>query len=351
MATYGWRQSRAVGDALFEEGHLFGFHQAVRLLEAMDRGRTPAAEGVDPAREAVRFRSTVRFDFPASEVEEIKRPKDGEPAEMTVNVMGLLGAQAPLPPWVTELALERRSRGDRALADFLDLFNHRLLSLLARARKKFRPALENRAPDKGRVASVVFSLLGLGTPHLRGSLGVSDRALLPFAGLMIARPRSMAALEQLVAAYFGVGAEIVPFRGRWQTFEEDDLTRIGAGGQRQLLGCGAMLGTRAWDPEASFEIRLGALTLAQFRDFLPRALGYRNAAALVRFYVGEELGFTIRLLLRAAEVPSLCIGRNHRALLGYTTWLRTRALLGSTTRLETRDVAGDDEQVALEVRA
>jgi type VI secretion system protein ImpH len=338
MATYGWRQSRAVDDALFEEGHLFGFHQAVRLLETMYRERTAAAEGVDPAREAVRFRSTVRFDFPASEVEEIKRPKDDGPAEMTVNVMGLLGAQAPLPRWVTELAMERRSRGDRALADFLDLFNHRLIALLARARKKFRPALENRAPDKGRVASVVFSLLGLGTPHLRGSLGVSDRALLPFAGLLITRPRSMAALESLVAAYFGVAAEIVPFRGRWQTFEEDDLTRIGASGQRQLLGRGAMLGTRVWDPEASFEVRLGALTLAQFLDFLPRRLGYRAAGALIRFYAGEELGFTLRLLLHAAEVPALRIGRKQRALLGWTTWLKTGELVR------------DDEQVTLEVR-
>jgi type VI secretion system protein ImpH len=234
--------------------------------------------------------------------------------------------------------MERRSRGDRALADFLDLFNHRLIALLARARKKFRPALENRAPDKGRVASVVFSLLGPGTPHLRGSLGVSDRALLPFAGLLITRPRSMAALESLVAAYFGVAAEVVPFRGRWQTFEDDDLTRIGTSGQRQLLGRGAMLGTRVWDPEASFEVRLGALTLAQFLDFLPRRLGYRAAGALIRFYAGEELGFTLRLLLHAAEVPALRIGRKQRALLGWTTWLKTGELVR------------DDEQVTLEVR-
>jgi type VI secretion system protein ImpH len=281
----------------------------------------------------------VRFDFPASEVEEIKRPKDDGPAEMTVNVMGLLGAQAPLPRWVTELAMERRSRGDRALADFLDLFNHRLISLLARARKKFRPALENRAPDKGRVASVVFSLLGLGTPHLRGALGISDRALLPFAGLLITRPRSMAALERLVAAYFGVAALIVPFRGRWLTFEEDDLTHIGASGQRQRLGGGAMLGTRVWDPEASFEIHLGPLTLAQFLDFLPRRLGYRAAGALIRFYAGEEIGFTMRLLLLGAEVPLLGIGRKQRALLGYTTWLKRRG------------VAPVDGQVVLEVRA
>lgn len=339
MATYGWRQSRAVGDALFEEGHLFGFHQAVRLLEGMYRGRTAAAEGVDPAREVVRFRSTVRFDFPASEVEEIKRPAGDAPAEMTVNVMGLLGAQAPLPRWVTELALERRGRGDRALADFLDLFNHRLLSLLARARKKFRPALENRAPDRGRVASVLYALLGLGMPHLRGSLGVSDRALLPFTGLMIMRPRSMAGLERVIAGYFGVGAEVVPFRGRWQTFEAADLTRIGTAGQHQLLGRDAMIGTRVWDPEASFELRLGPLSLEQFVEFLPRRLCYRAASAIVRFYAGEELGFSFRLLLRAAAVPPLRIGRKQRALLGWTTWLKS----GDFTR--------DDDQVSLMVSA
>ncbi|HEV7923260.1 MAG TPA: type VI secretion system baseplate subunit TssG, partial [Thermoanaerobaculia bacterium] len=64
MATYGWRQDRAVADGLFEEGHRFTFLQAVRLLEELFPDRTPPAEGVDPRRELVRFRHRVRLDYP-----------------------------------------------------------------------------------------------------------------------------------------------------------------------------------------------------------------------------------------------------------------------------------------------
>jgi type VI secretion system protein ImpH len=151
MATYGWRQGRGVGLGLVEEGYRFAFVQAVRLLEEMLPERTPPAEGTDPGREVVRFRSRVRLDFPAGDVEEVAPPAGAGPATMTVNVLGLAGALGPLPPHVTELLLERAAHKDGGLRDFLDLFNHRLVSIFYRARKKYRPALDPGAPDRGRV--------------------------------------------------------------------------------------------------------------------------------------------------------------------------------------------------------
>src|SRR5262249_33498680 len=159
------------------------------LLEDLFPGATSPAEGGDPRREVVRFRSQVRLDYPASDVEEVRAPAGGEPAEMTVNVLGLAGVLGPLPPPVAELVLERSFRGDTALREFLDIFNPRLVSLLYRARKKYRPALDPRSPDRGRVARVLYSLVGLGTPHLSGRLGLADRSLLPYAGFLVDRPR------------------------------------------------------------------------------------------------------------------------------------------------------------------
>lgn len=325
MGTYGWRQGRSVADALFEEGHLFGFDQALRLLELLYRNRTPVAEGVDPDREVVRLRSMLRFDFPASEIEMIERPEGDQPAQMSVNVMSLAGVLGPLPAWVSERAFERAARDDNAFAAFLDLFNHRLLSLLYRARKKHRPALDGRSPDRGRVAACLFALLGLGTPHTRGFLGVPDRALLPWAGMLAMRQRSMVGLERMVASHFDVPAEIVPFQGVWQTIEESDVTRIGdRNGQHQILGRGAVLGRRTWDPEARFEVRLGPMTREQFLEFLPRRFCFRSAVSMVRFYVGEDVGFTMRLVLRGPDIPPLRLGKKGGAMLGWTSWLKTR---------------------------
>jgi type VI secretion system protein ImpH len=334
MAAYGWRQNRSVKDGLFEEGHLFDFDQALRLLESIYRTRTPVAEGVDPEREVVRLRSKIRFDFPASDIEQIDPPQGDGPASMSVNVMSLAGVSGPLPQWVTQVALDRSSRGDKGFTEFLDLFNHRLLSLLYRARKKGRAALDGRSPDRGRFAACLFALMGLGTPHTRGALGIPDRALLSWAGILTMRQRSMSGLERMMSSHFAVPVTIVPFRGKWQQVEDSDVTRIGEDqGQHQLLGQGAMLGRRVWDPEASFELRLGPMTRAQFAEFLPYRFCFRSAVSLVRFYVGENFGFTLRLELKAAEVPELRLGKKGGAMLGWTSWLKTRPVTQDDTQV------------------
>lgn len=321
MAAYGWRRHRGVDEGLFAEGHLFSFLQAVRLLETMHPERTPPGEGIDPAAEVVRFRSAVRLDFPPGDVEEIKQA-NGRPAEMTVHVMGLAGVHGPLPPSFTELAMERAFSGDRALRDFLDLFNHRLVSLLYRARKKYRPALDPGAPGKGRIASVLLALVGLGTPHLQGRMGIQDRSLLPYAGFLLAKARPTVGLVRLLEDCFGVKIEIAERKGSWHALEAGDVTRLGSSGQNRALGVSTVLGSRIWDQAARFEVRLGPLSLDQLLSFLPEGHAHRPFAAVIRFSVRQELDFGLRLTLKAEEVPELRLGGGGR--LGWTSWLKTK---------------------------
>lgn len=324
MAAYGWRRRRAVDEGLFAEGHQFSFLQAVRLLEAMHPERTPPGEGIDPAAEVVRFRSAVRLDFPPGDVDEVRPPVNGSPAEMTVHVLGLAGLHGPLPPSITELAMERTSQGDRALRDFLDLFNHRLVSLLYRARKKYRPALDPGAPGEGRIATVLLALVGLGTPHLPGRMGIEDRSLLPYAGFLLAKPRPTVGLVRLLEDCFGIRVEISERKGSWHSLESGDVTRLGS--QNRALGVSTVLGSRVWDQAASFEVRLGPLSFDQFLSFLPGGHAHRPLASVVRFYVREELDFGLRLTLAADEVPDLRLGRlgGNAARLGWTSWLKTK---------------------------
>jgi len=331
MAGDGGRQSRSVEEQLFGDASRFSFLQAVRLLEQMSAGgRALPGEGVSPGRELVLFRQAVRLDFPATDVEELApRPSDDQPYQMTVNVLGLTGAQGPLPHHITEQILERKLSFDRGWRDFLDIFNHRLISLLYRARKKYRPALDARGPDGGRVSTVLFSLLGLGMRGLRQRMGVHDRTLLPYAGFLADQHRCVAGLERVIEHCFGVAAKVSPFQGRWHDLNEDDRTRIGVTGRNQILGRGTVLGRRIWDQAASFEVRLGPMPLKRFRTFLPEGgAAFRSFVALVRFYVREELGFTVRLVLESPgeknAVPELPLSRNGGFLLGRTAWLRRR---------------------------
>jgi type VI secretion system protein ImpH len=308
VAALGWGKDTPVGEWLYEEPYGFDFFQAVRLLElASPDGSVPVGDGAEPAREPVRFRSGVGLDFPASDVAEVRPPKNGEEGvapRMTVNFMGLAGATGPLNTPSTELIIEREFHGDDAPRDFLDIFNHRLVSLLYRTRKLNRVALDNAEPGEDRVASYLYSVAGLGTASLRGRMQVRDRALLFYAGLLGQQPRSMAGLEAILSHYFGVRAVGVPFKGRWHELEQSQWTRIGESGQNATLGVDAVVGKRVWDEQGAFEVELGPLTLEQFEDFLPTGWAFRPLCDLVRFYVGDELDFSFRLKLAGEELAS-----------------------------------------------
>ena len=216
--------------------------------------------------------------------------------------------------------MERAFSGDRALRDFLDVFNHRLVSLLYRARKKYRPALDPGAPGKGRIASVLLALVGLGTPNLGGRMGIEDRSLLPYAGFLLAKPRPTVGLVRLLEDCFGVRVELAERKGSWHALESGDVTRLGS--QNRALGVSTVLGSQIWDQAARFEVQLGPLTFDQFLSFLPDGHAHRPLASVVRFFVREELDFGLRLTLQAGEVPDLRLGRGAR--LGWTSWLKTK---------------------------
>jgi len=335
VAAPGRGTSGSVERLLFSEGWRFEFYQAVRLLERMARtSRTsgeamPVGEGTEPEREAVRFSSRVAFDFPASEVHEVERPKTpGEPARMTVNVLGLAGALGPLPAPFSELLLERLWAKDPAFRDFLDIFNHRLVSLLHRAKKRVRPGLSWDRPDRGGFSRTAFAFLGLGTEGLRGRMEVEDRALLQYTGILARRARTAVGLEVMLADYFGVGVRCTQFVGRWMVLDPEQRTAIGARGGRarnhelSALGSGAVLGSRVWDQGAGIELAVGPLTLGQLLDFLPAGRAFRSLVQLVRFTLGDGVGFDVRLTLKASEVPPCRLGCGPR--LGWSAWLTTK---------------------------
>jgi type VI secretion system protein ImpH len=308
------------------EANGFEFYQAVRLLEDLHARSAPASGG-----EAVRFQARVGLDFPPSDVAQVEAPaRPGAPARMTVSVLGLAGVSGPLPRPFAELLVERTFRKDGALRAFLDLFHHRLVSLLYRVRSKHRLALSPRRPDRAMLARPLFALMGLGTPGTRGRMRrerVRDPALLAFAGLISQKPRTMAGLRCLLGQYFRVPVEGAGFQGRWLHVEPEDRTHLGFTGRNQRLGRDAVLGKRVWDQQAGIALTVGPLPLARFLDLLPIGASHRPFRELTRFYVGHEPDVSVRLVLRAAEVPAARLGDadgRGGARLGWTSWVRTR---------------------------
>ncbi len=341
MATKGWGTDRSIAEFLYESGHRFNFFQAVKILEIMDQEKNSVGTEPDPSKEAVRFKSKVALDFPAGEIDAIEEPRGEKVSRMTVNFLSLAGVNSPLPSSYAELAIERAWKKDPALKNFLDIFNHRLISLMYRIRKKHHIGFAFKPPYDDNISSFLFALIGLETPGLRQRMQVKDRALLYYVGLFNQQPRSMTGLDAILSHYFQLPVRGVPLRGQWLHLEPDQHTHIGASGQNQILGEDVVLGTRVWDVQSRFRLHLGPLSIDQFMDLLPIGRAFIPMCQLTRFYAGGEFTFGFKLQLKAAEVPEARLSGENGPRLGWTSWLKTKEFTAADEQVTLRLDSGE----------
>jgi type VI secretion system protein ImpH len=314
-----------LGLDLHDDAVSFEFFQAVALLQRMMSDRRPVGHFFSPEDEAVRFHVNPRMGFPASEIQQLQL-HDAAPADMMVNFMGLTGPQGVLPYVYSELILERLRSKDRSLASFLDIFNHRAISLFYRAWQRTRFPVNYAAGVHDHFSQYLRDLLGIGTPGLEERQEIDDEALLHYVSLVAMQSRSAVALEQVLADYFEVPVEIQQFTGAWYTL--DDSTQCAMNEKNSMstqIGAGAVVGDAVWDRGGRVRIRIGPIRLSQYDDFLPG--GSANAAlrAITNFFSNGCVDFEAQLVLDREEVPAVELDLNatHPARLGWVSWAKT----------------------------
>jgi len=311
-------------DLLYSEPYRFAFFQAVRLLERISPRKEGVGRAVRAADEVVRFRSHPSLAFPPSEIVDLKAPPPGQedrPPEMTVNFFGLTGPLGVLPHPYTELVRERNSYKDTALWAFLDIFNHRFVSLFYRAWEKYRFPVAYERTGEDSFTEYGFDLIGMGTPGLRGRMAVKDQALLLYAGHIAQKPHSAEAIASIVRDYFDSPAGIVQFQGQWFPLEPENVTRSGQANSQ--LGTTVVAGSTVFVSQSKFRVRLGPLTLSRFVSFLPVGPAWKPLNDLVRYLAGLEFDYDVQLVLRKEDVPPCSLDSKSALLpmLGWTTWI------------------------------
>lgn len=313
-------------EVLFAEPYRFDFFQAVRLLERIYETRRPVGHVAEPKNEAVRFQTMIGLNFPASQIyalePESNDPDRPAPPQMTVAFMGLTGPSGVMPHAYTELLMERLRNKDKALIDFLDLFNHRVLSLFFRAWEKYRfPIGVERGLDD-RFTEFLFDIVGLGTRGLRHRFSFADEGLLSYGGLIANRPHSSSAMEGILSDYFGVNAKVEQFKGQWLKLEPESLSTLGRANHE--LGISTVVGSRVWDQQSKLRVRFGPLSFDQFKAFLPNGSAFKPTTEITQFFAGMEFDFDLQLVLQKAEVPFCKLSTKSKPALGWTTWLKTK---------------------------
>jgi type VI secretion system protein ImpH len=300
-------------------GPAMDFYQALRLLENAHPDKPRIGASLRPRDDAVRFGQDPSLSFEPGALNGFTPAQAHARARLAVNFLGLLGANGPLPLHITEYTRERkRNNGDGTLAAFLDVFNHRMVSLFYRARASADPALSLDRPDSDRFADYVGSLFGIGTPAVRERDEIGDFAKLHFAGLLANQRRPAAGLVSVLRAYFKLPVEIEQFVGHWMRIPLDGQTRIGMHDRGNRLGTSAVLGTRVWDCQHKFRLVIGPVGIDDYQRLLPGGASMRRLIDWVRSYAGDVLDWDVRLVLARGAVPPLKLGSTK---LGWTTYL------------------------------
>ncbi len=310
--------------------------QAVRLLEAhqvrcgsprlggqvSDWGQGRAAE-----RETIRLRPSTSLAFPVADIEslQIQAASRGRPQRylVTLTLAGLYGVTSPLPRWYAQEILWAVAR-DGASAParaFLDIFHHRLLSLLYRAWRRARHEYDYIPGARDQLSRFLLGLAGLTPDSLQSSSGLEPARLLRYLGLLLLRNRPAAGLEQLLTAELRswlpsqkqLKVQVIQLPPvRWVTLPADQQTRLGRQPTGTALGSGPVLGRSQQDRTTYLELRIGPLSYRSLLTLTPGTAFAKRLLALSRLYLKQSVDLAIRVTVPTHEVPRSRLGTKAR---------------------------------------
>jgi len=299
----------------------------------------PVAGYAPPLTEGIRFHGFQSLSFPASEIQKITIKQNDEKQiqwQMHVNFMGLTGSTPVLPYHYTEFVLKRLKQKDSTIMDFLDLFNHRSISLFYHASIKYSLPISyerklNFPVSQGETdnhTQILLSLIGLGTKGLQDRLYTRDESLIFYAGLLTNKLKTVSGLKQIIYNHFSIEISINEFVGQWQELIEDVRTRLPSldspRGQNNQLGKTLMLGRRGWFSQGKIRIILGPLSKKQLRTFAPGTDAFKALDEIVRFYINFEHDYDYVMRIRHSDIPDkIVLSKINPPVMGWNTWLAT----------------------------
>lgn len=317
------------------------FMQLCRLLERSTADQPGFGTRDTPAHEPVRFRSRPRVGFPAGEVAAVETddedappsPWSGQrvPPAVRTTFMGLYGVDAIMPPHLID-DIVLREEGHEAVEAFLDQFDHRLVTLLYRAWKKYRYPESFLPGGSDAHSRHLLCLAGFGWGDKPGRAGLPDSRMLAFLGLLIQRTRTPEGLAGVIALTApGVEVrvdEFFPVRADAGTPRplSSLAPRIGAAdeGRCSGLGGGYVLGRRLAYRSRAVRVVLRPADARQAHDLLPGAWLHRELKASIQLYVGVKADVHLRMEIPSRLAPQPIVAAQHEDAaprLGWTTVL------------------------------
>lgn len=335
MARKDWATPDAIALArdLHEQPYKYGFSAIMRRLECLFKNKPRLGKSLGVKDDAVRLAQEPSMVFAPSTLASFD-PENEHAANLAVYFFGLFGPNGPLPHHLTEYARERRrNHDDPTFIKFADIFHHRLLSLFYRAWANAQPTISFERPESDHFSKYVGALFGLGLETHCQRDELPDMAKLFFAGQMSSQSRHPEGLMSMIHYFFHVPVKMEEFVGTWFPLPSDAICLLGVSEETGTLGHNAVIGGNVWSSQQKFRLTFGPLTYKDFQRFLPGGTSLKRLIAIIKNYLGDEMAWDLRLILKKEDIPKWKLGNT--------------GCLGWTTRLTNKPIEKDIDEVLL----
>jgi type VI secretion system protein ImpH len=296
----------------------YAFVQAVTLAARFLRGRS----SLPLAKEFYRFKVNPSLAFPPADIESLQFSiPENRPArvDMILNLMGLHGADSPLPAYFIEHVAQHQDDPD-SLRDFFDIFNHKIISLLFSIWGRYHYYAQYQIGANDILSRRFFSFIGAGLEEIRSARTIQWPRLMAYMGLIALNGEATGSLESILRHYFGHGEiSIIPCIPRWVDIPEDQQTKLGV--LNGTPGEDFILGNEIQDQSGKFRIRIYNLSWTNLLSFLPCNSKFTELKDVVNYVLKSRLTFDVELLLKPGEIGPWLLGSDESGtFLGWSTW-------------------------------
>lgn len=310
----------------------YDFFYAVGMMERLYPDAVRVGGNGPYHHEAIRFCHDEALSFSPGDVARVTfgdRPRAPEERfeisrpyfQVTTAFLGLTGSVSPLPLYFAEEIAQAQDH--TVERDFLDVFHHRLISMVYRVGVKHDLAREYSVDASDAWSRRILALAGFDLWGGRRLEHLPLWRMLRLAPLLAARTRSARVIATAIEdacedALQGARVRIEQFRGDWTPL--DAAQRMALGVRNHALGRDAVLGQKVFDRASRAVIVIETLT-ANFRRFLGDGDMFPVVLELVHLLSPEPITFELDLVINERARPRFELGRPLGGRLGVDAWL------------------------------
>ncbi len=277
------------------------FNFLMRLVQIKRDDLPRVGYAQTPKDEAFRLGQMPFLHFPSTSIASINESHlHNEELLVLVYFFGLLGTNGPLPLSLTNYVYQRCiHKYDSATRRFLDLINHRLLTLFFRAFAHNEQAISFDRLG-GDFSKIILSLTGTIHEDFKQLPHHTGQSLAKFLSL---KEKSLEGLNRALHSFFNIKIEVKDFIFSSQIIPEDLRLKL-SDKNTAILGSGAQLGSHYYSRTKTLKILVGPLTYEESLEFMPGKEKYLQLRCLVILYSQSPVDLEINLLIKNETIQN-----------------------------------------------